>query len=376
MDEYLKAAREEVMPGWSPEREDRLLAGVFEAIEGHSSASSPHATGARALAQKSWFFPAASLLVAAAGVVLFLFVGNATKEEDGLVSSTDLSTAVEKQGAGASELSFAPGTRALLGAGAQVRSVEQSAQRISLEQFSGSVHYQVNPQRRQHFQVVARGVLIEVIGTEFEVSVESNAVVVQVERGIVTVHDGSRDVRLARGEQLRIVLSEETHAPTTVPASEQELVQKSEFQEEEEDTPPAAQAKQSVAQEDSNSPPVDVVGDLLREADRARQSGDLAKAEKTLRRLTAEYGSDRRAISILFSLARVQNARAKYAEAARTFAQVRRRTSQGLGEDALAEEAMCLALSGQGKLARARAKEYLSAYPQGLHQGRMKKLLP
>ncbi len=262
---------------------------------------------------------------------------------------------------------FAEGTRALLDAGAQLSSVEQTAESISLRQSAGLVQYEVNPERHQRFQVAARGVLIEVIGTKFDVTVADEAVLVQVHRGIVTVHDGSRDVQLRRGEELRVVLGKSSSDSSE---SVQAMNAQSDAHPQEVSTGPS---KPPVA---NKTRPVDVVGNLLKRADEARQTGDLATAETTLARLSAEYGSDPRAISILFSLGRVQNARGKYSQAAATFAQVRGRTSQGLGEDALAEEAVCLSLSGQGAASRARAQQYLSAYPHGLHRDRMTMLVP
>ena len=106
---------------------------------------------------------------------------------------------------------------------------------------------------------------------------------------------------------------------------------------------------------------------LLADADRARLAGRFEEGASLLRRLVRDYPGDQRAPLAAFSLGRLLLGElGRPAEAARAFARARALAPVGpLAEDALAREAEAWARAKQLERARARAAEYLRAYPGG-----------
>ena len=102
-------------------------------------------------------------------------------------------------------------------------------------------------------------------------------------------------------------------------------------------------------------------------ADRARLAGHADEGAELLRRLLREHADDPRAPLAAFTLGRLLLMElGRPAEAAATFAQVRRLSPHGpFAEDSLAREVEALGKAGLAADARARAEQYQRLYPNG-----------
>jgi transmembrane sensor len=107
--------------------------------------------------------------------------------------------------------------------------------------------------------------------------------------------------------------------------------------------------------------------DLLLAADVARLSGHPSEAASYLERFLGEHGSDGRASVAAFSLGHLlMNRLGRPAEAARRFAEARRRTrGDSVAEDSLAREVEAWSRAGDKARAKSIAEEYLRIYPNG-----------
>jgi transmembrane sensor len=106
---------------------------------------------------------------------------------------------------------------------------------------------------------------------------------------------------------------------------------------------------------------------LLAEADRARLAGRFEEGAALLQRLLRDHPADPRAPVAAFSLGRVLLGElGRPAEAAAAFERARVLAPHGpLAEDALAREVEAWSRAGEPARARARADDYLRAYPNG-----------
>ncbi len=348
MDEHIKAAQrrlstDRMSPAWDTTREEDILERVLAVVDETQSPRPPAAMRRVAI------WGAAVSLAAAAGIFLVLGADRAPTPVPAQTAKHDASRAEELSPAPKSELRFSHGTRAFIEPGARVETLEQSGSLITLRQDSGLVSYEVNPEAKQTFRVHAKDVQIEVVGTVFSVAVSDSEVTVEVVQGAVRVKNQERNLLLRHGESVSLSAGAgEAVAPVDKP---------------EEPSLPAS------------PPPKPSLESLLSDADDARRSSDLARAEAVLRRAVAEYPTDPRSTVALFSLGRVERARGKPAAAAATFANVRERAGGSMAEDALAEEAISWRQAGQLERARSAAKLYLERYPEGIHLGRVKAIL-
>lgn len=358
MDELLKETRELMEPEWDDVREARVLSRILERAGPEAqhfgrdrtgtfpclpSKSEPTLTASpKKFARAQPWMAGAAVVVAAAASLLVWFSQpeSLSKNRAALVDvPTEASLAP-----GVSEILFSAGTSARLAPGAHVETLEKSSGSIELRQLAGKVSYEVEPNRGFHFKVHARDVLVEVVGTAFEVNVEASAVEVRVTRGLVTVTEGERRVDLKAGDDLRINTAEPEKAPKEVK--------------------PKAPL------------PADVVTWLMSQADEARREKKWDIAARHLDKVVRSYSSDGRSINALFTLGRVERARGQFKESAAAFRIVQDKAQgSALAEDALAEEAVSLALGGNFDAAKQRARAYQTRFPAGPHAGRLSKLL-
>jgi ferric-dicitrate binding protein FerR (iron transport regulator) len=143
-----------------------------------------------------------SLLALAAGAVLFFRPFLSDGASTGGLARVQNAPVVGEQ---RSAVTFLDGSQALLSNRAHLRALQQIDKRVKLSQSTGTVRYQVRKNRERVFEVIARDVHVQVIGTIFSVTVLDDAIQVSVEQGRVRVFDTVRSVELGPGDHLRIV---------------------------------------------------------------------------------------------------------------------------------------------------------------------------
>lgn len=238
--------------------------------------------------------------------------------------------------------------------GAQVDVDSHDATVVHLSQHRGEVRYVVTPDRTRDFIVDAGGVQVRVVGTIFTVTIADDdaRVTVAVERGLVEVDTGERVTELGPGDALSVDPAE----------FDDEVI--------------AIEAEPAEAPQPREARPAPSIESLLQAADRARATGDLARAAAALRQLVSHHRHDPRAYSALFQLGKVERARGRHAAAARAFGQCHKRSPRGpLAEDARAEAALAWHAAGRADKARTAAEHYLDRYPKGTHRTRLVPLL-
>jgi transmembrane sensor len=260
-----------------------------------------------------------------------------------------------------------------------VRTAQTTATRVVVEVVRGAAGFDVAPNPSRLFRVEAGRVAVEVLGTNFSVErLPGEAVKVSVQRGRVRVSWDQEAVELAAGQQgtfprQRVepvaapasasVPAIESAAPAATPvpvvapavssrASWRALQQEGEFD----------KAWEALQREGIDKVRDDAA-ELLAAADVARMSKHSGQAVGPLRRLLASHPGDPRAPLAAFTLGRVLlDELGRPREAADAFAKARR---GAMAEDALAREVEAWSRAGDAATARARAEEYLKAYPGG-----------
>lgn len=343
-DDNWSRLRTALTPNWDHLRETRLLGRVLEGRRRES------------IRRRRWRVALGAGLVVAAAAGVGLSLAPRARQPDTPPPSALRRPAPEP--VTESVLTFAEGSRALLAVGAQVHAEKQSERAVALRQTAGRVRYEVKPDPARVFEVQARGVRIQVIGTVFTVEVLETGVGVRVLRGRVRVLDGERNVELGPDENLSII------APPPKPPSSTTA------------STAAAPDAPTPAPPPTSAPAAPSAAELLAKADAARQTGRLSEAAQALRQLLSTHKSDARTVSVWFTLGRVERSRGHHAEAAQAFHSAWARAPGGtLAEDALAEEAISWSAAGSSSSARRAAQSYLARYPRGSHAERMQRLL-
>jgi len=266
---------------------------------------------------------------------------------------------------------------------ARVTPVEVGPNATLIRLDAGKAHFDVTPHEARRFRVVARELEVSVLGTAFDVALESDAVRVGVERGRVEVRCRGERRELGAGEAMRCLnaasVSSAPAAPLTpaedtlpsgaapgpnaaarpsakAPTSWRALAQDGDYR--------AAFARMAA---DGPSAVRDDPGDLLFAADVARLSNHPDVAVERLERVVRSHAGDSRAPLAAFTLGRtLLDALGQPREAAEAFAKARRFAPSGaLAQDALAREVESWSRAGEARTARDRARDYLSLYPGG-----------
>jgi TolA-binding protein len=380
MDSRLVDQAGKAAPPWDDLREERVLRAIQRA---RVPAGRSH--------RRAFAFAIGGFGLAAAAALSFWWMRSAPSQ----ASRVEGATLQLEEGRGAvrdlgdrRELLLDDGSRVLLNRSAQVRVLEQAPTRTRLAQSAGGARYEVVPRRERAFDVEVAGVVVRVVGTVFEVTIEPEAVRVSVERGRVHVEMGARTIDLGAGMAANVLL--EGVDPKSAGASEEEP----RFEGEATDgrgsraavdtTKPRrrieghATAKARPEESSTKAPAIapESVEQLLAEADDARKRRDLDGAAVILERVVREHPRDPQAPSAWFLLGRVERARSRHERAAEAFRSSQECAPSGvLAEDALAEEAIAWGDAGRSRDADARAKLYLERYPKGTHVARMATLL-
>jgi transmembrane sensor len=355
--ERIVAARSRIEPDFSPEREERVRLAL--------------STGLRRQRQKR------VAAVAALGT-LVLLLGVLIGRQPVRAPSVPQAVAQvpERQAISLVELQDGSSVTAR-SRDARVETVEVGAEQVTLRLEAGAARFSVTPNPNRPFRVLAVDVTITVLGTVFNVALESAGVRVSVERGRVRVTGPTSSRELTAGESSLTssavaagAASEAPSAalpavPTPVDAARPAPAQTHPWRMLAEDGNYAAALARLTAEGANavkNTPE-----DLLLAADVARLGGRPERAVAPLQRILSDHAFDSRAPLAAFTLGRTlleQLGRPR--EAAQAFSTARRLDRAGaLTQDALAREVESWSRAGERALARARALEYLTLHPSG-----------
>jgi transmembrane sensor len=231
--------------------------------------------------------------------------------------------------------------------GAQFVADEVGPTAVTVRLTSGSARFAVAKNPDRVFRVVANGISVVALGTEFAVEISDRGASVEVIDGRVRIAWGEGSEDLGAGQRAAY-----PPAPAPVPASPAPGVDA------------RASTKPPVA-----PPPARVasMADLLDKADDARLQGRPRDAVPLLRRALSLYADDPSAPLAAFTLGRVLlDDVGDPGQAAEAFARARVLAPEGLlAEDALAREVEAWSRAGDPELAAVRARAYVARYPQG-----------
>jgi transmembrane sensor len=342
-------------PPWDDVRERRVLARVLRAR-------------AEPAPRPRWGIGVVAAGGIAAAAALTLWIVRHPSAPSGKAGA--VATLAASSAAPASSISLVDGSSAFLSPEANVAVVEQSSERVRIQQNRGRVRYEVRPDPKREFAVVAEGVSVQVKGTIFEVTTEDRVVEVRVERGHVVVDDGRRARDLLAGESLRVVARDPAAPSDPLDAEAGDEGDAAEAQASTADAGPPAAPKPSVSTS-AGAPSAEA---LMRRADDARVHGRSDEAASALGELIARYPRDPGAQNARFALGRVERGRGRPAEAAEAFERCARGGGP-LAADALAEAAQSWGAAGRSDRARADAEAYLTKYPSGPHAAVMRAIV-
>jgi len=271
---------------------------------------------------------------------------------------------------------FADGSHVvLLDAAASIVVDAVSPAALAVRMPAGTARFEVVPNANRAFEVSAGEVVVQVLGTSFELIRDGARTHVQVLRGRVAVRWGAASTELAAGESgwfprsARPTAAEESARADAAATSgstprKRTGAASAGWREhaEEGDFGRAYELLQRAEQRVA-----DDVEELLLAADAARLSGHPAQAVPFLRRVIDRHDGDPRASLAAFTLGGVlmnQLGRPREAEAA--YARARSLTlSTALAQDAVARQVEAAHRAGDTARARSLALEYLERYPTG-----------
>lgn len=238
----------------------------------------------------------------------------------------------------------------------------------------GAARFVVERRPQRTFRVEVPPVVVEVVGTRFEVELQEHHVRVAVEEGHVRVFNGPAETQLTGGQAglfpLAVAAREPATAlplteaapppePTALPVARPDwrpLANRGEFEKAFE-----------VLKRSEGSPVPNDPKELLLASDVARLSGHPEQARAWLNQLLERFPHDARAPLAAFTLGRVLLDELGWPkDAALAFARARGLDPSGpLAEDALAREVEAWARAGDADKARLGADRYLETYPNG-----------
>ncbi|MEM9188831.1 MAG: FecR domain-containing protein [Myxococcota bacterium] len=332
--------------------------------------------------RRAMILAGSAVAAAAAGMVVF-FVGNGfDPSENSTPSGVRLSERV---------IHLPDGSSATLLDEASEVVIDDSAGTLRLPK--GGAIFRVQPRTSRPFRVTAADVLVEVLGTEFQVRHRAASVEIDVFEGRVRASQGASEVELGAGESHRFVLQAETTAEapelegTDMPVVAETDIELDPVDDRDRSAPHTTptpterrpdeprqwrQLAQGGNFEEAyarlrEGPAPTRVPDLMLAADAARFSGNPTRAVGYLRTVRTEHRSDPRAALAAFTEGRILLGQlGRPSEAAAAFRVARQLAPGGpLAEDSLAREIEALSRAGAGAQASVLAQEYLRRYPQG-----------
>ena len=346
-------ALEQVAPSWDDARTERTRQGVH------------HKRAQRRT--RTWMTASAAVLLLAGGAVALF---NADEKP------APPSMAANEAGAitGVRTVSFADGSQAMLLDGAARVVVDRASDTaIDVRLTTGRARFEVAPRKERAFRVVCDQVVVQVLGTGFELERDGARTHVKVLHGRVAVSWPGGATELGAGQGGWFPASTPP-APATTPveqvdpetpqASSRERVRATTWRQHAEQ----GEFQEAYRMLDRERTRVsDDVEELLLAADAARLSGHASEAVPYLQRIVDRHTADPRAPLAAFTLGGVlmnQLGRPREAEAA--YARARSMSpSSALSQDALARQVEAAHRASDAAAARALALEYLERYPDG-----------
>lgn len=384
---HIEAARREVrVHAWRPQRVEAALRELQDRYQ-------------KRQVRHQWARRGGTMALALAVVVVFAVSASRMFQSE---SSPIADVPVR---AGSELIALGEGTEAHLTEGAQVDVVEQSEERVIVGLHTGTARFRVRHDPNRLFRVEASGVIVEDLGTEFEVENQGESVRVSVTDGVVSVSftegGNAKTVTLKAGESgsYRTVKAPTEHAEAIHSAPEGEATPEATTE------APASAASQRAATvngEPQTGPDwrelaragkyelaYDIIGprgfrdvrdepsDLLLASDVARHSRHPSEAVTFLRKLLAKHDRDPRAPSAAFTLGWVlMSELGRPREAAHAFARAEALGPGGnLAEDAFARSIEAWYRAGEPTRAKADFERYRERYPTGRHISRLERLI-
>lgn len=351
--EVREAVRKHVAAAWDEARTERTLEGVRR----------KHA--ARRTQRLALGVGAAVVLAAAAALVA-------------MPGDPKAPAVVSKPGSAERSVSFTDGSRAiLLDTAAEVVVDRASDSSIDVRLPAGRARFEIAPRKERTFRVACGDVVVQVLGTGFELERAGARTHVRVLHGRVAVSWQGGSEQLGAGEAGWFP------KPAPAPVVAPEAAEGAEAAVEVEEQPAvrertrAASWRQHAERgefqeayrmlERDRERVSDDVEELLLAADASRLSGHASEAVPYLQRVVDRHPSDPRAPLAAFTLGGVlmnQLGRPREAEAA--YARARAMSpSSALSQDALARQVEAAHRASDAAAARTLALEYLERYPEG-----------
>lgn len=341
-------------PEWTPEREAR----VRERIE--------HSLRARR--------PRRAVFLVAAALVLGGLVAGKALDRSG---RSEPSAQSPRQDRAAVLLTLEDGSRVVrTSTDARVTPLEITPTLTRLRLERGEARFEVSPRRQRQLQVLAPGVVVTVLGTQFRVGLTQSGVRVVVERGRVRMACWNRTADLWGGDEQVCPLTRPEAAAEPASSSRAST---SNGKQQGVPRPTASTSWRTLAREgdyraafsrlseEGRDAVRDDPEDLMFAADVARLSGHPKDAVPKLEQVLRAHSRDSRASLAAFTLGRILlDELGRPHEAAESFARARNLAPSGaMSQDALAREVESWWRAGESQLARQKAEEYLDRYPRG-----------
>lgn len=331
------ALAKKIEPGWGPERDDSIRAGL-------ERRTLKRRTAVRALAS------VAALALVAGGVKAFVHLRTPAPTETAALAQSAATPAEAVGVVMVTPLSTDTVLEPM---------PDHHGRGFALR--SGGARFTAPHDAEHPFVVVASDVVVEDIGTTFTVQyLAGGRLEVAVEEGRVKVRARGEETEIAAGAKLEVAVSpsapDKPSSAQTGPAmsSWRPLAEKGQYDE----------AHAALKKAGPNAVR-DETGNLLLAADVARLGGYPAEAVPYLQRVMRGHAKDPRSGLASFTLGRVLlDELGRPGEAADAFA--RARAGGGpLAEDALAREVEAASRAGDTSRSRELAREYQTLYPQG-----------
>lgn len=278
---------------------------------------------------------------------------------------------VERDGHGQERVTLPEGVSIVVRAESRYRLAQRSKQRVHVVLDSGAAAFDVTPNKQRQVVVSAAGFDVEVVGTQFEVSLVGQTskpdVAVRVDRGTVRVRSSGQDH--AR-EPIRTLTAGESWSTRTSasPAEHKRDVDADAVT----DTPslaPSATDGSSSAATAATSQRLTTAKELFEIAQAARIKGNAREAASALDRLRHSYPSDPRAGLAAFELGRMRMDQLGDSGGAVDALNdaMRLDPSARFNEDARARLVQLYHGLGQFDRCRKAQSDYQSRYPSGPH---------
>lgn len=190
--------------------------------------------------------------------------------------------------------------------GTRVELLDNAALRFALKQPRGSATYSVTPGGTRHWTVDTPLAMIEVVGTEFEVSSSSNHVQVHVAHGVVIVR-GERvpghAVRLTDGQAIELNAAPEPTTTTAPAVSANAAVGNATRAPR---SPIAVPPRHDLRAPNAQSIEEARVSELMSFADALRAGGNHVAAAAALKQVVSKHPRDSRSALSAFTLGRLE----------------------------------------------------------------------